>query len=88
MVASEEHRHHHHHVFIPVVWRESPGGHQNKRCLRSSVFACLCFGACFISAGLPPAALTPQPLHPWGDNYLLVMDKVEVPAVEVVRPGH
>lgn len=36
----------------------------------------------------PPAALTPQPLHPWGDNYLLVMDKVGVPAVEVVRPGH
>lgn len=28
------------------------------------------------------------PFLPWCDNYLVVMDKVEVLAVEVVRPGH
>ena len=33
-------------------------------------------------------AYTPHPLPPWCDNYLVVMDKVEVLAVEVVRPGH
>lgn len=28
------------------------------------------------------------PVPPWCDNYLVVMDKVYVLAVEVVRPGH
>lgn len=45
-----------------------------------------------ISARSPPSLIcthpyAPQPLPPRCDNYLVVMDKVEVLAVEVVRPG-
>lgn len=46
---------------------------------------------CVISAGGPSFFLVHlplTPLPPWCDNYLVVMDKVEVLAVEVVRPGH
>lgn len=38
----------------------------------------------FFILHLPPWPLPP----PRCDNYLVVMDKAEVPAVEVVRPGH
>lgn len=42
----------------------------------------------FIVQNSPPGALTPHPLLPRSDYYLVVMDKVVVLAVEVARPGH
>lgn len=57
-----------------------------------SAFLCFeCMFVCVISAGGPSFFLLHlplTPLPPWCDNYLVVMDKVEVLAVEVVRPGH